>query len=140
MSIQDRKDASRRLIGMWASYSPDRPEDILSDNYVNHQEPDVLGGVSDKTLGAWKELVRDFHQAFSDAKARVLTQVAERDLVATRWEFTATHTGEFMGIAPTSRDITCTGIQIDRFKGNKIVESWVDWDKYGFLQGLGAVK
>jgi predicted ester cyclase len=140
MTIQERKDAARRLIGMWASNSPDRPEDIVSDRYVNHQEPDVMGGVSDKTLEDWKRLVHDFHQAFSDAKARVLMQVAERDLVATRWEFTATHTGAFMRIAPTSRQITWTGVQIDRFKGDKVVESWVDWDKYRFLEGLGAVK
>jgi len=31
-------------------------------------------------------------------------------------------------------------VQIDRFRRGKIVESWVDWDKYRFLEGLGALK
>jgi predicted ester cyclase len=140
MSSREHKDMARRSLGMWASDSPDRPEDVFSEDYVNHQEPDVKGGVSDKDLKAWKALVDEFHQGFSRSALRVLKQIAERDLVATRWEITATHTGDFMGAAPTSKDITWTGVQIDRFKEGKIVESWVDWDKYRFLEGIGLVK
>jgi predicted ester cyclase len=64
-------------------------------------------------------------------------QIAEGDLVATRWEFNVVHSGAFMGQAPTGKEITWTGIQIDRFENGRIVESWVDWDKYRFFQGLG---
>ncbi len=52
---------------MWASNNPDRPEDIFSENYVNHQEPDVEGGVSIRSLEDWKELVRDHHDAFPNS-------------------------------------------------------------------------
>ncbi len=140
MSLDDHKQMSRRAIAMWSSNSSDRPEDIFADNYVNHQEPDVEGGVSDKSLEAWKELISGYHKAFSNSKALVLMQIAEGDLVATRWEFTAIHTGDFMGAAPTGKQVTWTGVQIDRFEDGKIVESWVDWDKYRFLEGLGLVK
>ncbi len=88
---------------MWASHHSGKPEDIFARNYVNHQEPDVQGGVSDKSLESWKELVSDFHKAFSNSKIRILMQIAERDLVVNRWEFTATHTGDFMGLAPTKK-------------------------------------
>lgn len=82
----------------------------------------------------------DFHKAFSNSKTGILMQIAEGDLVATLWEFTAKHTGEFLGLAPTAEEVTWTGVQIDRFQGGKIVESRVDWDKYRFLAGLGLVK
>ncbi len=140
MSINDQKKMSQRAIGMWASNSSDRPEDIFAENYVNHQEPDVEGGVSNKSLQAWKELVNGYHESFSNSKVLVLMQISEGDLVSTRWEFTATHTGDFMGLAPTGKQVTWTGVQIDRFEDGKIVESWVDWDKYRFLEGLGIVK
>ena len=140
MSLDDHKEMSRRAIGMWASNNLHRPEDIFAENYVNHQEPDVEGGVSDKSLEAWKELVSDYHKSFSNSKAHVLMQIAEDDLVATRWEFTATHVGDFMGLAPTGKEVTWTGVQIDRLEDGKIVESWVDWDKYRFFEGLGLVK
>jgi predicted ester cyclase len=66
-------------------------------------------------------------------------QVAEDDLVATRWEFTATHTGSYMGLAPTGKQAIWTGIEIDRCADGKIVESWVDWDKYRLFESLGLL-
>jgi predicted ester cyclase len=106
MSLYEHKGMSQRSIGMWASNNSDRSEDIFAENYVNHQEPDIEGGVSDKNLGVWKELVSEYHKSFSNSKVLVLMQIAEGDLVATRWEFTATHVGDFMGLAPTGREVT----------------------------------
>ncbi len=44
-----------------------------------------------------------------------------------------------MGVAPTGKEITWTGVQIDRFAYGIFVESWVDWDKYSFFLALGLV-
>jgi predicted ester cyclase len=45
-----------------------------------------------------------------------------------------------MGVAPTGKRATWTGIAIDRIAGGKIAESWVNWDMLGMLQQLGASK
>ena len=90
-----------------------------------------------KSLVAWKELVAGYHEAFSNSRVKVLMQIAEGDLVANRWEITAVHTGSFMAAAATGNEVTWTGVQIDRIENGKIVESWVNWDKYSFLQGIG---
>jgi predicted ester cyclase len=140
MSLDNLKDISRRAIEMWSSNNLERPEDIYAENYVNHQEPDVKGGISDKSLVTWKELLRGFHESFSNSRIRVLMQIADNDLVATRWEIKATHSGDYIGLAPTGREITWTGVAIDRFQGDKIVESWVNWDKFRLFEGLGLVK
>jgi predicted ester cyclase len=140
MSLDNLKDISRRAIEMWSSNNLERPEDIYAENYVNHQEPDVKGGISDKSLATWKELLRGFHESFSNSRIRVLMQIADNDLVATRWEIKATHSGDYIGLAPTGREITWTGVAIDRFQGDKIVESWVNWDKFRLFEGLGLVK
>jgi predicted ester cyclase len=137
MSPVDQKDLSRRALQFWASNNSDSPEAVFAAGYVNHQEPDVEGGVTTKNLEAWKELVAGFHEAFSDSRVKVLMQIAEGDLVANRWAFTAVHTGSFMAAAPTGNEVTWTGVQIDRIENGKIVESWVDWDKYRFFQGIG---
>ncbi len=139
MSLDNHKNMSRRAIEMWASDNLERPEDIFAKSYVNHQEPDVEGGISDKGLEAWKELLRGYHESFSGSRVRVLMQIADGNLVATRWEFVATHSGDFRGLAPTGRETTWTGVQIDRFQDDKIVESWINWDKFRFFEGLGLV-
>jgi predicted ester cyclase len=65
--------------------------------------------------------------------------IAEGDLVAMTWTATGTHQGELMGIAPTGRSVTITGIGVDRISGGQIVESWGNYDALGMLAQLGAI-
>jgi predicted ester cyclase len=140
MSLEQEKSLSRRSIEMWGSDNSDAPEDVFARNYVNHQEPDAKGSVKSIDLAGWKEVVAENHRAFSDFTVRILTQIAEGELVATRWQFSATQTGVYLGHSPTRKRATWTGVQIDRFENGKIVESWVDWDKYRLFETLGFVK
>ena len=140
MSLDDEKSLSRRAIEWWASNNSGRPEEIFAANYINHQEPDAAGGTKALSLEAWVELLKDYHSAFSNSAALVRMQIAQGDLVATRWQITATLTGEYLGRAPSGKEATWTGVSIDRFKNGKIVESWVNWDKYSYFEGLGLLK
>jgi len=137
MAPDDDKVLARRSLEMWASDNTDRPEDIFAETYVNHQESDAKGGVSSLDLAGWKAVVEDNRRAFSDFQVRILVQIAEGDLVATRWRFSATHTGDYLGHPATGKRASWTGVQIDRFDKGKIVESWVDWDKYRLFEELG---
>ncbi|MGF1472867.1 MAG: ester cyclase [Rubrobacteraceae bacterium] len=139
MSLDGYKDVSRRSLEMWASGNSDDPDEIFVEDYVNHQEPDLEGGVSEKSLEDWKALLDTHEDSFSDFEVRILMQVAEDDLVTTYWEFTATHTGEFLGLSPTGKELTWTGVSIDRFREGKIAETWVVWDKYRQFEELGLV-
>jgi len=44
-----------------------------------------------------------------------------------------------MGIAPTNKQVTFTGIIIDRIEDGQFVETWLNMDMLGLLQQLGAV-
>jgi predicted ester cyclase len=140
MKNNSRKIISKRALEMWSSNNSERAEDFYAENYINHQEPDPEGGISDKNLATWKELLSGFHKAFPNSRMRVLMQIADEDLVATRWEIKAIQTGEYMGKKPTGKELIWTGVATDRFEGNKIVETWVNWDKYRLFEELGLVK
>lgn len=139
MSLDENKALARQSLEMWASDSDDRPEDVFAATYANHQESDIRGGVQTRDLASWKDVVQKHHTGFPDLTVRLDTQIAEGDRVATRWEFSGHHTGAFMGVAPTGKVVTWTGVQIDRIEDGKIVESWVDWDKYRLLKGIGLI-
>jgi predicted ester cyclase len=55
------------------------------------------------------------------------------------WTARGTHTGDLMGIPPTGREVTVTGIQVERIAGGKLVEGYGTFDALGMLQQLGAV-
>ena len=139
MSLDGMKELSRRAIEMWSSNNNDRPEDLFTVDYINHQEPDVEGGSSSKNLEEWKKLVGEYHKSFSDSRVSLLRQIAEGDLVATHWEITAKQTGDFMEISPSGTEVSWRGVSIDKVSDGKISESWVNWDKFSFLDGLGLV-
>jgi predicted ester cyclase len=137
MSVEELKRLAQVGLEMWGSNSSTSPHEVFAEDYINHQEPDVTGGISSKNLEAWKEMVDGHRQAFSDCTVKVLMQIAEGNLVASHWEFEAVHTGTYLGHSATGRQVIWTGIQIDRIRDSLIVESWVSWDKSRIFETLG---
>jgi predicted ester cyclase len=66
-------------------------------------------------------------------------QVAEGDKVVTRWIAHGTQKGPFLGIPPTGKSGTMTGVEIDRFVDGKAAECWTSADYLGLMQQLGAI-
>jgi len=140
MTHDDMKRQARRSLDMWASGAADVSAEVFAPNYVNHQEPLAAGDTAAIGLAGWRAVVADNQRGFSDFRVDILMQIAEGDRVATRWRFSATHTGDYLGHPATGRRATWTGVQIDRFANGRIVESWVDWDKYRLSATLGFLE
>lgn len=140
MTLEDKKNLAKRSLLLWASDNTDKAEEVFAVDYVNHQESAAVDGVKDLDLDGWRAVVEDNHHAFSDFQVRILIQIAEGDFVATRWQFSATQTGPYLGHPPTGKRATWTGVQVDRFENGKIVESWVDWDKFRLFVELDFLR
>ncbi len=82
----------------------------------------------------------NLRSAFADVHDQVQDQFAEGEKVVTRFSGGGVHHGVFMGVAPTGKTVTWTGISIDRFEAGKIVERWTEINVLGVLQQIGAVK
>jgi predicted ester cyclase len=63
-------------------------------------------------------------------------QIADGDMVFTRWSGVGTHDGPIMGIAPTGRRVTMDGHEVCRIRDGKVVEYWINWDAAGFVRQL----
>jgi steroid delta-isomerase-like uncharacterized protein len=87
----------------------------------------------------FRQLVERYHSGFSGIEMRIERIVADADWVATNWTARGTHSGELMGIAPTGREATVSGMQFSRVHDGKLVESHGLFDALGMLQQLGAV-
>jgi predicted ester cyclase len=87
----------------------------------------------------FKRDIAEIRQAFPDYHGTNEIQIAEGDLVANRYVFHGTHRGDFLGIAPTGRELTFEGITIDRVVDGKIVEIYFGWDPDSVVEQLGAV-
>ena len=108
----------------------------MASDYIGHDpaNPEPLRGPE-----GVKEFISTYRAAFPDARITVEQQLAEGDLVATRWSGRGTHEGELMGIEPTGKQVTVSGLTISRLEGGKIVEEFLNWDTFGMMQQLDAV-
>jgi predicted ester cyclase len=109
-------------------------DELADAGYVGHDPATPVEGRE-----GLKQFIKDFKSAYPDGSVTIDQQLAEGDLVTSRWTGRGTHRGELMGIAPTGKQVTVTGITISRLKGGKVVEEWTNWDTLGMLQQLGAV-
>lgn len=110
-------------------------DELIAANYVNHSAP--LGQAPG--LEGEKQYATMIRRAYPDFYMTIEEQVAEGDKVVTRYTARGTHEGEFMGIPPTGKQITVTGIHIHRLVGGKVVEGWSEFDQLGAMQQLGVV-
>jgi predicted ester cyclase len=87
----------------------------------------------------FKQGVAELRSSFPDYRGTNEIQIAEGDMAANRFVFHGTHRGEFMGIAPTGREVTFRGLSLDKVVDGKIVDSIVELDLEDILGQIGAV-
>jgi steroid delta-isomerase-like uncharacterized protein len=140
MSVEENKAIARRFVEALQEFfrtgDADLMDSVLAENVVQH-----VSGLPPETrsLEGFKQLLPALPQAFPDTLFEVEDLVAERDKVALRFHWTATHRGEFFGIPPTGTRATVTEMHMFRVAGGKIVERWGEWDALGLMQQLGAI-
>jgi steroid delta-isomerase-like uncharacterized protein len=131
MSSEQNKAIVRRLFEEPWKGKLDVVDELTAGDYVGH-DPALPGPV--RGPEGVKEFISTYLGAFPDARVTVEEQLAEGDLVATRWSARGTHEGELMDIDPTGRKVSISGITISRLDRGKVVEEFQNWDFYGMMQ------
>ena len=90
-------------------------------------------------LEGLKDILRGMRSAFPDIDFSIKEQISEGDKVASRFEWTGTHRGEFMGIPATGRQVRVWGIVIDRLASGRIKDTRIIMDTIGLMMQLGAL-
>ncbi len=83
-----------------------------------------------------KQAVGMFLAAFPDLTWKTEEQIAEGDKVVSRFTWTGTHRGEFLGIAATGRRVQVWGVVIDVVRDGLFAESRIIMDTLGLVQQL----
>jgi steroid delta-isomerase-like uncharacterized protein len=127
MSSEANKALARRIVEeMWNTRNLRVVDEVYS--------PEFGGGHE-----ATKQFVTAQLTAIPDLHITIQDQIAENDLVATRYVMRGTHQAAFANIPPTGKQFTVTGIEMHRFADGKLIELWNVVDLLGMLQQLGVL-
>ena len=89
-------------------------------------------------LEGLKDILRVMRSGFPDLDFSVKEQIAEGDKVASRFEWTGTHKGAFLGVPATGRQVRVWGIVIDRLEQGRIKDTRIIMDTLGLMTQLGV--
>jgi predicted ester cyclase len=136
MSSEQNKKIVRRLIEEPWKGNLSVVDELIDSKYVGYDPsiPEPLRGPD-----GFKENVATYLAAYSNARITVEDQIAEGDKVATRWTGRGTHDGDLMGVGPTGKQVTVSGLTLSRIANGKVVEEYTNWDTFGMMQKLGVV-
>ncbi len=108
--------------------------DSFVEDYVRH-------GFGGPSMGSLAEHVADLqarHAAFTNARFEIHQLLAEGDTVAVRYTFHGTHTGEFLGVAPTGREVSRPSAAFFTVADGKVVVGNIVSDGGGLMEQLTA--
>ena len=126
MSTEENKAVVRRLWEeVWNRADLAVADEIFDETYAAHEK-------------AFVPIVR---AAFPDSHHGIEDLIAEDDRVVTRFIWSGTHRGAFMGVPPTDRPVEVGGIWIHRLEDGRIVEGreWGQVDWLSLLRQLDAL-
>ena len=137
-SSSSPRSLAERYVAALNAHDMDAFAALLSDSYVNHQvsaaAPPPPANMSPKqgTVGFFKARLT----ALPDLKVAIEALVADADHFAASFVYTGTHTGTYLGVAPTGKTLRFTSCDIFRVQDGLIAEHWGMGDIAGILAQL----
>jgi steroid delta-isomerase-like uncharacterized protein len=107
-------------------------DELVEENFV---ELDPLPGQQQGREGL-KDVIRMMRGGFPDIHLVVQETIAS---VVSRFKWTGTHRGDFLGIPATGRRVTVSGVVLDRLRAGKMADSRILMDTFGMMQQLGVI-
>lgn len=135
MSTKNKAIVRRLFQEVIAGGNLDLIDELVSPDFVDRSA--APGAPNNRE--AWKKGLAELRAAFPDSELSIEQEIAEEDLVTTRFTARATHQGELMGIPATGKKVTVSGIHIARVAGGKIVERWEEVNTMAMMVQLGVV-
>jgi len=110
-------------------------KEILAADCINHAAPPGTPNGAESMINFLSNVLKP---GFPDLKVAILDQVAEGDKVVTRKEIRGTHTGSFMGVAPSNKTVLIKVIDIIRLRNGQYVDHWAASNLHEVLAEIGA--
>jgi predicted ester cyclase len=104
-------------------------DELVSADAIDHSAATDVRGVE-----GFKVRTRAVHASFSEIEVVIGDLLTEGDKIAWRWTLKGTPHGPFLGVAPTGKRVTMTGMNIQRVANGVVVEHWSNADQLGLLR------
>lgn len=110
-------------------------DEIVDEDFI---ELDPFPGQRQGREGL-KEVIAMMRAAFPDINWVTEETISSGEKIVTRFTWTGTHRGDFLGIPATDRQVTVKGVVIDRLVNLRMTDSRILMDTFGLMMQLGVI-
>jgi predicted ester cyclase len=110
-------------------------EDRYDADFTDHDPAAGQPAGPDGPAWFWEQ----FAKSFTDIERDVIETIVTPTRLITIMNLSGTHTGEFLGHAPTGKRFTVRNVQVLGFRDGKASDRWGSTDELGILQQLGLL-
>lgn len=110
--------------------------DLLDELLAANIELPTVSPMAEPTVAGLKQLNEGLRAGMPDARAEVEEIFASGDWVGARLRWTGTHTGDFLGLAPTGKTFSISEIEIVKCENGRIVDLRNVFDIAGLMAQL----
>jgi steroid delta-isomerase-like uncharacterized protein len=137
MSAEENVATLRRLV---AAMNQDDLARVAPEVYASGFERHDLSGAQPGVRGAAgvTNFIAAARAGMPDLHYEIDDIFGDGDRVAMRFTMRGTHRGEVLGYPPTGRRLSMSGMNIYRFEGGRIAESWQLFDLPGLIRQIEA--
>jgi predicted ester cyclase len=133
MTLEENMEIGRKMMEAVNKQDLEMLDELIVPEYVNPQ-------LKVWSLEDLKQVLRRQYAGFPDIHRTIEDIIADEDSAWIKVRITATHTGEYRGIAPTGEKIIMDAVPHYRIVDGKIVEGWSVWNPLDYLKQLSVIE
>src|SRR5918993_249175 len=121
MPSEEKKALVRRFYEAHLKGDLEAMQEMMAPDFADRS---LFPGEEGSDREAYIRGIAEDQASTSSIRFTIDDQIAEGDKVVTRYTDRSIRRGEFLGVAPTGKEVFSTGIDIHRIAGDKIAEEW----------------
>jgi predicted ester cyclase len=118
-------------------------EDVINpgrlEKLAEYVDASYVGPSGERGPEGFAATISGLRSGFPDIRFTLDDLFASGDRVALRWTWEGTHQHPFRGFEPTGKRVTNTALAIYELRDGKVVRAWLQTDRLGFLEAMGAL-
>lgn len=132
---EDREQLIRRFTDEhWNKGNVDVIDEVFETHASIHDPSFPVNGIN-----GLKDQVRQLREAQPDLHVDVHDVLVAGDMTASRFTLRGTATNEFRGLPATGKSYAMSGMNIEKWQNDRIIEQWTNYDLLGCLQQVGII-
>ncbi len=138
MTKSELHELAHKVLAGYREHDAEAVVEALTDDIV-WTEPEGTWHTKDEVAASIEGTFEGFPDSEWPEESAVVMPSDDHSTVAVTWRWQGTHTGPYVGLPATGKQVDVSGVSVAKVRDGLISEMTFHFDTYDFLEQLGVV-